>query len=404
MPEEEKDRTNTMKTIKDRMDGVYNSKPYADFRKHSNRFFSSRSGIIFVGAFIGIVAAILQREGNPGNMGFCMACFERDIAGALGLHNAGIVQYLRPEILGIILGSFIASLVYREYRARTGSAPGVRFVLGFFTMIGALVFLGCPWRALLRLAGGDWNAIVGLAGLVAGVFIGTLFIRNGFNLGRTRKTFPAAGLIMPAIAIILLALVLWEPQWDEKQTDINGASISTPVLRESVTGPGAQHATIAVSFSIALFVGFFAQRTRFCTIGGIRDSIMIRDFHLLTGIIALLVAAFVANLIFDQFSAGWDGQPASMPSKFYTWHFLGMVLAGLGFTLAGGCPGRQLILSGEGDADATVFVLGMVAGAAFSHNFRLASGGGGPGDWGPAAVIFGIILMIIIGMTMRNKP
>ena len=393
-----------LKGLKDGFDKLYNSPPYVGFRKHTNWFFSSKYGIIFVGAFIGIVAAILQNEGNPGNMGFCMACFERDIAGALGLHSAGPVQYLRPEILGIILGSFLASLVYREYRARTGSAPGVRFVLGFFTMIGALVFLGCPWRALLRLAGGDWNAIIGIAGLTAGVFIGTLFIKNGFNLGRTRKTFPAAGLIMPAIAIILLALVIWEPQWDDGETDSLGASISTPVLRESATGPGSMHPAVIVSFGIALFVGFFAQRTRFCTIGGIRDSIMIQDYHLLMGVIALVVAAFVTNLAFDQFSAGWDGQPASMPGKFYTWHFLGMVLAGLGFTLAGGCPGRQLILSGEGDADAAIFVLGMVAGAAFSHNFRLASSGAGPGDWGPAAVIIGIILMTIIGLTMRHRP
>ena len=36
-------------------------------------------------------------------------------------------------------------------------------------MIGALVFLGCPWRTLLRLAGGDLNALVGLAGLAVGI-------------------------------------------------------------------------------------------------------------------------------------------------------------------------------------------------------------------------------------------
>ena len=45
------------------------------------------------------------------------------------------------------------------------------------------------------------------------------------------------------------------------------------------------------------------------------------------------------------------------------WNFLGMALSGLAFALAGGCPGRQLFLSGEGDGDAGVFVLGMVTGA-----------------------------------------
>ncbi|MEA2038782.1 MAG: YedE family putative selenium transporter, partial [Thermodesulfobacteriota bacterium] len=129
-------------------------------------FLSTRWGIISVGAFIGVIASLLQKLGNPGNMGICVACFERDIAGAIGIHRAAVVQYMRPEIIGFVLGSLIAAYIFKEFRPRVGSAPIVRFVLGAFAMIGALVFLGCPWRALLRLAGGDGNAILGLAGLI----------------------------------------------------------------------------------------------------------------------------------------------------------------------------------------------------------------------------------------------
>jgi hypothetical protein len=46
----------------------------------------------------GGVAATLPKLGNPANMGVCVACYSRDIAGALGLHRAARVQYLRPEI------------------------------------------------------------------------------------------------------------------------------------------------------------------------------------------------------------------------------------------------------------------------------------------------------------------
>lgn len=355
-----------------------------------NKFFASKPGIIFVGAFIGVVAAILQHEGNPGNMGFCVACFERDIAGALGLHSK--LSYLRPEILGFILGSFIAAIIFREFKARTGSAPIVRFVLGFFAMIGALVFLGCPWRALLRLAGGDYNAILGIAGLATGIFIGTIFIRNGFNLGRSKKTYPLVGLVIPAIAVVLLVFLIWDPVK-------NGENI----IRYS----GIPHAAIGLSLGIGLAVGFFAQRSRFCTVAGIRDTILIKDYHLLLGVFALVIAAFISNLIItqytsvDQFNTGFTGQPAAHDE--HLWNFMGMVLAGLGFVLAGGCPGRQLILSGEGNADSGMFVIGMVAGAAFSHNFLTASSGKGTGDWGPASVIFGLIICIIIGLTMREK-
>ncbi|HNW29833.1 MAG TPA: YedE-related selenium metabolism membrane protein, partial [Spirochaetota bacterium] len=45
---------------------------------------SSRIGIIITGSIIGAIAVILQAAGNPPNMGICVACFERDIAGALG--------------------------------------------------------------------------------------------------------------------------------------------------------------------------------------------------------------------------------------------------------------------------------------------------------------------------------
>ncbi|AOQ24146.1 hypothetical protein MTAT_07870 [Moorella thermoacetica] len=38
-----------------------------------------------------------------------------------------IVQYLRPEIMGIALGAFFSALAFGEFRARGGSTPLVRF-------------------------------------------------------------------------------------------------------------------------------------------------------------------------------------------------------------------------------------------------------------------------------------
>jgi len=113
-------------------------------------FLTSRWGPILTGAVVGILAPILVKYGNPGNMGICVACFNRDIAGALGLHRAAVVQYIRPEIIGFVLGALLAALLFREFKPRGGSSPLVRFLLGMFAMIGALVFLGCPWRGYLR--------------------------------------------------------------------------------------------------------------------------------------------------------------------------------------------------------------------------------------------------------------
>lgn len=361
------------------------------------RFFASRWGIVLAGAVIGILAPLLQKAGNPANMGICVACFERDIAGALGLHRAAAVQYIRPEIIGFVLGATIAALAFREFKARAGSAPIVRFVLGAFAMIGALVFLGCPWRALLRLAGGDLNGILGLAGLAVGVAIGVQFLKSGYNLGRSHKTYPAVGWIMPLAMTGLLLLAIFRPQFSE------GGAIFF-----SESGPGASHAPLLISLGAGLLIGFLAQRTRFCTMGSIRDVILMGDTHLVSGVGALVAVAFVTNLLLGQVSFGFFGQPMAHSS--HLWNFLGMALAGLAFALAGGCPGRQLFLSGEGDSDAGIFVLGMITGAAFAHNFALAGKPdnvadgivGGIGPYGMAAVILGLVVCLVIGFSMRR--
>ena len=362
------------------------------------RFFASRWGIVLAGAAIGVLAPLLQKVGNPTNMGICVACFERDIAGALGLHRATVVQYIRPEIIAFVLGATIAALLFREFKPRAGSVPIVRFVLGMFAMIGSLAFLGCPWRALLRLAGGDLNAILGLAGLVTGVTIGVQFLKAGYNLGRSYKTYPVVGWIMPVIMIGLLLLRIFRPQFSE----------GGPIFF-SEKGPGSLYAPLLISLGAGLVIGFLAQRTRFCTMGSIRDVILMGDNHLISGIGALLVVAFITNLILGQVSFGFFGQPVAHSS--HLWNFLGMILAGLAFALAGGCPGRQLFLSGEGDGDAGVFVLGMIVGAGFAHNFALAgtpdsvANGtvGGISPYGMAAVILGLVVCFIIGFTMREK-
>jgi YedE family putative selenium metabolism protein len=363
-----------------------------------NRLSASRRGIVLAGAVIGILAPLLQKLGNPPNMGICVACFERDIAGALGLHRVAAVQYIRPEIIALVLGATVAALLFREFKPRGGSAPVVRFVLGMLAMIGALAFLGCPWRALLRLAGGDLNAILGLGGLALGIATGVGFLKAGYSLGRTQRAPAAAGWIMPLLMLGLLALLLFRPQF----------SPDGPIFF-STSGPGSLHAPLFASLAAGLAIGFLAQRTRFCTMGAIRDVILMGDTHLASGIGALVVTAVITNLLFGQVRIGFAGQPVAHSS--HLWNVAGMVLAGLAFALAGACPGRQLFLAGEGDGDAAIFVLGMITGASISHNFSLASTPdrvmegvvqvGGLSGAGMVAVILGLLVCLAIGFGMR---
>ncbi len=344
--------------------------------------------IILAGLGIGILASLLVFWGNPTNMGFCIACFLRDTSGALGLHRAGAVQYIRPEIIGLVLGSFLMALVKKEYQAKGGSSPITRFVLAFFAMVGCLMFLGCPFRMILRIAGGDLNALLGLAGFACGILVGVFFLNRGYSLKRTYKLPVLEGSLYPGIQVAFLILLVAAPGFI--------------FFTEAGAGPGAKHAAIAVSLLAGLIVGALAQRTRLCMVGGIRDMLLFRESKLLLGFLAILVSALLTNLVLDAsteavfFKLSFEGQAIAHTD--WLWNFLGMLLAGFACVLLGGCPLRQLVLSGEGNTDSVVTVLGLMIGAAFSHNFGLASSGEGPTGNGKIAVVIGIVVVTVIAI------
>lgn len=341
-------------------------------------FKAERINIAIAGGIIGIISVALVLMGNPANMGFCLACFIRDTAGGLGLHRAEAVQYIRPEIIGLILGAMGLSMARGEFSPRGGSSPVTRFFLGFFVMIGCLMFLGCPFRMVLRLAGGDLNAVVGLVGFVAGIVVGVFFLKRGYSLKRTYKQGQGEGILLPVVQIALLILVVSAPAF----------------IFFTAEGPGAKHAAIIISLAGGLIVGALAQYTRLCMVGGFRDMILFREPKLLIGFCMIFVTALIGNLVLGKFNLGFTEQPVAHNDAL--WNFLGMLLAGFGCCLLGGCPLRQMVMAGEGNTDSAITYLGLLVGAAFCHNFGLASSGKGPTPNGKVAVIIGLVVLFII--------
>ena len=354
-------------------------------------------GVVLAGAAVGLAALILTALGNPANMGFCIACFLRDIAGACGLHSAAKVQYVRPEIIGLVLGAFVMSVAGKEFKARAGSSPAVRFVLGAFVVIGALAFLGCPLRMVLRLGGGDLNALVGLVGFFIGVLIGVACLKRGFSLKRSYEASKSEGAVLPSVMAALLILVVTVPA----------------LFKFSEAGPGSMRAPFWIAFALALVVGALAQKSRLCMVGGLRDAVMLKDFHLLYGFVAIFVVTVIGNLAMNKFNLGFALQPVAHSA--HLWNLLGMVLVGWGSVLLGGCPLRQLILAAQGNGDSAVTVFGMIVGAAFAHNFGLAGNPdskndagqlvvGGISNAGKVAVVVGLVVMLVIAyMNIAKK-
>ena len=341
--------------------------------------------ILLAGFVIGVAALILGALGNPGNMGFCIACFLRDTAGALGLHQAAVVQYFRPEIAGIIAGAFLAALATREFKGRGGSSPAIRFLLGVFVMIGALMFLGCPLRMVIRIGGGDWNALVGLVGFVAGILCGVVFLKKGFTLGRAYKQGRVEAAAFPVVYILLFVLFLLVPA----------------LFRFSEEGPGSLHAPLIASLLAGALVGALCQRSRMCMVGGVRNAVMFKDFGLIAGFAVVILTVLIGNLILGRFNPGFADQPIAHSDGL--WNFLGTALMGWACVLLGGCPLRQLILSGQGESDSAVTVLGMLAGAAFCHNFGLASSAAGPTVNGKIAVAVGFAVVLAVSLLYTGR-
>jgi len=339
------------------------------------------------GIITGLVSLALVQLGNPANMGFCIACFLRDTAGAVGLHSAANVQYVRPEVIGIILGAFIFSLVKREFSPKGGSAPVTRFTLGFALMIGALIFLGCPLRMMLRLAGGDMSALAGLAGFAAGIFCGVFFLNKGYSLKRTYEIAKTDGLIPPGVALAMLALVVIAPSF----------------LLFSTAGPGSMRAPIWAALAAGLIMGGVGFISRLCFVAGIRDSVLFKSFAMFGAFVALIATVFVGNLVLGNFTLGFVDQPVAHNE--WLWNFLGMSLVGICAVLLGGCPFKQVVLAGSGNSDSAITLLGMIAGSAFAHNFSLASSPAGVTTNGKIGlgVAFAVVACIAVCNTFRKK-
>jgi len=123
------------------------------------------------------------------------------------------------------------------------------------------------------------------------------------------------------------------------------------------------------SLAVGAIIGYFGQRSRMCTIGGLRDFVLVRDTGLLKGVAAMLVAAWV---VFGALRpiAGSDAGRAliaagTTPSGLRAGVaiLLGGIVLGLVATISGACPLRQHVLAGQGRVGAWAFLAGFYLAA-----------------------------------------
>lgn len=342
--------------------------------------------VVAAGLLLGILGVMLAVWGNPENSGICVSCFIENSAGALGFHDNPRMQYLRPELIGFVLGAVVSASAFREFRSRGGSAPLPRLISGVFLIVGCAAFIGCPIKLFLRLTAGDLTAVAGVAGLIGGVWLGLKGLARGVHMGRQEGQRGGSGLWIPAASVLLLAFLLLRPGF----------------VIFSERGSAAQAAPWLIALSAGLLLGAIAQRSRFCITGGVRDALLMgRRSPLLWGLLAFSAAALTVNIATGRFHPGLYGQPGAHLE--YVWSFLGMALVGWLSVLIGGCPFRQLIKAGEGDTDAALVVLGMLLGGGLVQSWGLAATAAGVPLYGKVAVLFGFAFVLVNSLLFRER-
>ena len=343
--------------------------------------------VIAAGALLGALGVMLSVLGNPENSGICVSCFIENSAGALGLHDNPNMQYLRPELIGFVLGSTVSAILFREFRSRGGSAPLSRLFMGIFMIFGCAVFIGCPIKMVLRLAAGDLTAVAGVLGLLTGVWAGLKGLANGVELGRPKTAVTGnGGHLMPLLFLLLLIFFVARPGF----------------LLFSSKGSAAQHAPWLIALAAGTGLGVVAQRSRFCITGSIRDALLM-GFRIsaVWGLLAFIVTALVLSIVTGRVNLGMYGQPGAHLD--HLWSFLGMGLVGWIAVIIGGCPFRQLIKAGEGDADAGLVVVGMFIGGALSQSWGIASTAAGVTLYGKVAILSGFVLAASSCLFFRER-
>ncbi|MCI5133161.1 MAG: YedE-related selenium metabolism membrane protein [Candidatus Electrothrix sp. EH2] len=333
---------------------------------------------IITGIALGAGAVLLTLFGNPVNSGICISCFLENLAGALQLHDRVRMSYIRPELVGFLLGAFIMAKQSRRFRVTGGSSPPIRFLLGFFMVVGCGVFIGCPIKMILRLGAGDLTAVAAVFGMLFGVWLGGKYIRAGSVLDRAQNLPTINGYILPGIGFMLLLFLFLKPSF----------------IQQGFSGPAAQHAPLWMSLALGLLIGGLAQRSGLCITGGIRNFFMFREKTLFSGVIAIFLSALLVSLVSGQFNLGMEAQPGAHQN--HLWSFRAMVLVGLAAVIVDGCPFRQVVKAGEGDVDAGITCFGMITGAAMVITWQLRSSSAGPDFNGKIATLLGLIFCLTV--------
>jgi hypothetical protein len=126
-----------------------------------------------------------------------------------------------------------------------------------------------------------------------------------------------------------------------------------------------------VTLVIGLILGYMGQRSRFCTISGIRDFYLVKDAYRLKGLIGIIIGGILGFSIFGLIGGDFPGFPLLSdginvePPLLIPIMIFGAFGMAFFSTISEGCPFRQHIMFGEGRMSGILYIGGLVIGIIF---------------------------------------
>ena len=138
-----------------------------------------------IAGLLAVLAGAIFDVRPPEAYGICMACHARDLVNwtwnlfartHLEVAPASLVfPVLTP--IGVLIGALLGAKRNGEFRWQNPESSWKAFVYGILVMNFALLAGGCSIRLLLRTAAGEALGLIGFGGMVAGVVLGTFWLR-----------------------------------------------------------------------------------------------------------------------------------------------------------------------------------------------------------------------------------
>ena len=126
------------------------------------------------------------------------------------------------------------------------------------------------------------------------------------------------------------------------------------------------------------FIGYGAERSRFCSVSGIRDYFLFNDTYLAYALPGIFVGALGSFVILSRLGFQMPGFPLLGSSPGYTSivTICLTVIAGLGIgfysIMADGCPLRQHVRAAMGRHYALAYLLGFYIGILYFYTVGVA--------------------------------